>query len=91
MADWKYKVRLRDLHERYESGELTVREVGVELAARLRASGAWHDDDRGWRDELRHIAEELREEVEDVQDYDRILNDLYDLGDAGHMLWVGAV
>lgn len=82
MPTWKNTIRIGDLHEDYQAGNLSIQKVGVELARRLkvkRIEDAWG--------ELEEIIERF-ESVDDVEDYDNVLRDLYDFGDSGHLLWV---
>lgn len=78
MADWKTQIELGDIHHKFESGEMTIQQVGQELAKRLRASP--------YADDLDQEIGEL-ECVDDPDDYDEILSDLYDFGDWDHRIW----
>lgn len=79
MADWKTKIELRDLHEAFEKGEMTVKEVGKALADRVQKNR--------YAGELEDIIYELRV-VDDVDDYDWCLEQLYDFGDYDHRIWI---
>ncbi len=74
MANWKYRIDISNiLHtDTYPA----INDKGKELAKRIRAFP--HFEEHG--DPLNHIAWQF-EEVEDVEEFDYILDDLYDWGD----------
>jgi len=83
MADWQLKIKVGDLFQQFEEGTLCEKEVGKEIAKRLRTvvaearPGILTDD---LREEAIQIAEEL-ENVDDVEHLDEMLGTLFDWGD----------
>lgn len=82
MANWKTTVKIGDLHNSFEDGNLTIKEVGKEVADRLKRNNYADDCD------LQDIIELLETEDYDVEGYDYILRMLYDYGDLYHRIWV---
>lgn len=80
MANWKTNIPIGDLHEEFENGLKTVQEVGKELAARLRKSPHAQDD------RIIDLVDQL-EALDDVEDYDYLLQELYDFGDQDHRIF----
>jgi hypothetical protein len=81
---WDYIVKIGDvLHD----DTLSFEQKRDEVARRILASGAVREDtDRSV--DLRALAEELQDAA-DVDEYDWIMDDIYDLADTGKFLWVG--
>lgn len=79
MADWKHVIDMSHEHERYEFGEIAAPDVARKLAAQLMES-PYHED----------LADMIcmLSDCEDAEDYDAILEELYDFGDEGHRLFV---
>lgn len=76
---WKLSVKIGDLHDQYEKGELTLNEVATQFAARLVSKCS--------KDEyILDLAEELRE-VYDVAEYDEVLGRIYDYADR-QRIWI---
>jgi hypothetical protein len=81
---WDRKVKFRDLLSDDTSDENAVR-VGKGIAKRV--SGAVPEGDRFRDDDLTDIIERLNE-VEDCDELNDCLSDLYDWGDRGKRLFV---
>ena len=79
MADWKHTVELGDLHRKFDAGEIGIETVALGLAGRLKETP--------YAEDLADLIDEL-EMVSDVEDYDYILEQVYDFGDADHQLWI---
>ena len=84
MADWKHKLIIGDLHRKHERKEITPEELGKEVAKRLTAlldsnSPPIPDD---LLDEAQDIANRFECDIENVEDYDNVLRELYDWGDS---------
>ena len=79
MPNWQYKLDLKDLWEKYDKGELTPQEGGKEVAKRLQNLIPLLPTQ--FQDEANKIADAFEIEIDDIDDFDRILNDLYDLAD----------
>ncbi len=82
MREWRSKIEVKDLHEGFEEGRLTVPMVGNELARRVRKSP--------YAAELEDIAAAL-EGVQEIDDYDAALADLYDFGDRDKRIWINTL
>jgi uroporphyrinogen-III synthase len=76
MANWIHKLDLKDLFDAYDNKEKTTAEVGKETAKRLRALHLPED----FQSDQEDIAG-MFEEVETQQEFNEVLNELYDLGD----------
>jgi hypothetical protein len=76
----KTKVKLDDLHDKFENGEISITEVAKQLAERLKTSPHYRDDNR-----LAELAFYL-ENIEEVDEYDSVLDDLYNFGDEEVMM-----
>jgi len=77
MADWIYKLQLKDLHDGYKGGSITIDKLGIEVSKRLRKMSLPEPYDF----EAEDIASDF-EDVQDVEDYDAALERLYDLADS---------
>lgn len=83
MTEWKHKLILKDIHERYHSDEITAEEVGKETAKRIREllaknSPPFTDNQK---EEAEDIAWCFDNDVQEIDDYDTLLNELYDWAD----------
>ena len=85
MTDWRHKLEIADLHKSYQSGEITSPNLGVAVAKRLRSL---IDDKHKLSpipeellDEADDIASEFKSGIKTIDDYDQILERLYDWGD----------
>ncbi len=90
MSQWQHKVELKDLHDNYQQGLLTIQEVASGVACRLEILKTQIQKKNNkfeveYLPQLEEIILEFQEfakdEVSDVNDYDSILNELYDFGD----------
>jgi len=79
MADWKTTVRIGDLHAARKRGEMTIREVGEKVAARLERNR--------YAGDLKRVISRLRR-IRSVEAYDACLEKLYNFADVGHRIWI---
>ncbi len=86
---WKATIKIGDLHARYQAGELPIVEVAKQLADRVEKyrDKTFLEESDEWC-ELDDIIFWFREDVQDVNDYDGVLAELYNWADEGHRLWV---
>jgi hypothetical protein len=86
---WKATIKVGDLHARYQAGELPIVEVAKQLADRVEKfrDKTFTEETDEWH-ELDDIIFWFREDVQDVTDYDGVLNELYNWADEGRRLWV---
>ena len=76
MANWKYKISVKNEHDAYRAERMTIQEVAKSLSRKLRFLPCYQYDEK-----LQEIASWLISDVENVDDYDRLLEELYDWGD----------
>ena len=81
MTKWRSVVVIGDLHKSHENGEITINEVARRLEECL-AANRFKEALHGFRKRLLM--------VEDVEEYDDILEELYDFADDGHKIWLDA-
>lgn len=91
MANWRYKLELSDLKDKFENDEISIDNLGTEMAKRIRNLKLKPFDSR-FQKELDTIANEF-ETCKDVDNFDSILDRLYDWGDTGNfnekLCWIG--
>jgi hypothetical protein len=88
MPNWKYNIRIGDLHGDYENGDKTIQEVAGVLAKRLRKSVKENDIGMGLLDCIENL-EGLAEDPEaDADAYDDVLGELYYYADRDHLIWL---
>jgi FMN phosphatase YigB (HAD superfamily) len=83
MPKWEKTLEVKDLWEKYENDEINIEDLSKQVAKRLET--LYPGDDR-WMDIQDFI--DRFECVEDVEEFDDILDELYDWGDNGHRLWI---
>ncbi len=95
MANWKYKIEMKKHMDACRNGEITVGELGLKFKKRLEPIlKSLKDED--YIDELQEIIWDF-ENVIDDNDFDSVLERLYDFGDypldnkwpPTKMMWVG--
>uniref|UniRef100_A0A6M3KLC9 Uncharacterized protein n=1 Tax=viral metagenome TaxID=1070528 RepID=A0A6M3KLC9_9ZZZZ len=99
MANWKYQIDVRKEWKRAETQEITPQELARVIAEKLKALPCFSDDD-----DLQNIVEAFEElnldDAATFDDFDEIMNGLYDWGDQevspygkwprNAMCWIGA-
>lgn len=89
-ANWDFKVNLGALHRQFRDGEIDLVELGKRLHTQLsRVAKASRMAGTDLADDLSDPMEELLllDEGSEEDDYNAILQDLYDIGDAGKRIW----
>lgn len=83
MTDWKHTLDITDLHESYQRGDMIIDEVAKEVAKRLRALVTENKPpiEQYLIDQANVIADSLEHEIEVVEQYDNLLNNLYEWAD----------
>lgn len=76
MANWKYKLKAKDLWESYKGNHITASELGKLLAQRIREAAFYQE----YKNQLEEIIDNF-ENVDDIEDFDYVLNELYDWAD----------
>jgi hypothetical protein len=85
MARWKYRLNLDDLFRAFDEGTMEAPDIGNEVAKRLRAidfSDSFHNGERDY------LADSF-EFTPDAQEFDAVMNDLYDFADTVR-LWISS-
>jgi hypothetical protein len=77
MANWTHRLELKDLWEEFDNGTKTVDAIAKEVSTRLKALKLPEDFEGDQYD----IIERLDESDINEQEFNDIMNRLYDLGD----------
>ena len=76
MANWQYKLHLKDLWDSYDSGTVSITWVAEKTVQRLKSLGLPPD--------FTHIVNRIIDDLngaETIEEYDAVFNDIWDLGD----------
>jgi len=76
MSRWLNRLELIDIWKKYRADKIAIAEAGKEVAKRIRKLKCFEAE----KETLEDIACDF-ECVETVEDFDSVLNDLYDWGD----------
>jgi hypothetical protein len=81
MANWQHRLKLKDISEAYDRKEIDSKEAGKKTSERIKQL-AEHliPAYASYKEEFLEIAYQF-ESVEDQDDYNNCLEQLYDLGD----------
>ncbi len=86
MANWKTTLDISDLWSKFDDGDLSVQELASKIAQRLESNEFYGDDD------LVEIVYNFVSLAEDSNaeddDFDYIMQDLYDYADVEHRIWI---
>jgi hypothetical protein len=85
LKDWDEKIDISDLIDNYNDDKINVIAVAKGLADRL-AACKWSK-----KDFIVDCIARLRDAVEDEDEFDELLEELYDWGDTNKRLWVQAM
>lgn len=77
MANWKYRLNLKDLWESREAEEISLKEMGMRITERIKKLPCY----KKYEDELEDIAMNFKCINEDVEEFDGALEKLYDWAD----------
>ncbi len=93
MANWKYQTSIKTIHDTYQD-TLDLEQLKTAMAAKVRqlATKTISIADRDYFSDseiLETLAQNF-EIVKDIDEYDEVLSELYDWGDAGHKCWIGS-
>ena len=77
MANWVYRLDLRDLWKSYKENKITIKKLGKSVAKRIRKLPCYEI----FEDKLESIAMGFEICVNNVEDFDSILKILYDWAD----------
>ena len=98
MTNWKYKVELHDVIEQCENEKITVEQLSKEVVRRLKTLESTISEKR-YAETLNDIINRF-DSCSDEDDFNEILNDLYDWGDTeinyspslikNRLCWIGA-
>ena len=94
MANWKYKLKLVDLKDEFEADKIPLDELCKKIASRIEELPCYKIDTT-----LQEIVMQFEDEIADTNDFDNILEQLYDWGDeevkpygkwpANKQCWIG--
>ena len=76
MSKWVNRLDLKDLWVKRNEGKLTIQELGKQVARRIRKMPVY----KKYEEELEDIADSF-DYVEDVEEFDDVLAQLYDWAD----------
>lgn len=79
MAEWKHVIDISDSFYKYSTGKVTVREAADDLIEKLRRSPYVHD--------LVGMIWNLTD-CDDAEEFDELLEELFDFGDDNHKLFI---
>lgn len=80
MANWKYRVDLADLKDKYEDGEIDISELRDGVVERLEELKTKIKDSY-YKELLQEITDSFICEVFDEKDFNNVMGDLFDWGD----------
>jgi DNA-binding transcriptional regulator GbsR (MarR family) len=83
---WIYKIVIADITKPYRDRDVTdeeAKQIGKRVAERIRQSEAYHH----FKTELEEIANKFEEQVTSQEDFNEVLDELYDVADS-HSIWV---
>jgi hypothetical protein len=94
MVNWKHRIKLNDLRDKYDDGEITVSECGKKTAERIKKSSAVNDPE--WGESFKLVAKAF-ERIKTEKGFNNALERLYNLGDtllndrwsSTKLCWVG--
>lgn len=78
MGEWKATIDISEEHEAFENGDMTIEQVAKTVAEKL--------GETAFKEDLADLIVALGD-CHDVEDYDDILNEVYDFADM-NKLWV---
>jgi hypothetical protein len=90
MANWKSKIDVSDLMEKYHDDELALTALSKGVAERVRANKFAKEKDSSTGERLETIALGF-DDIDDDEDedgFDYWLEQLYNLGDFDHLIWI---
>lgn len=94
---WASVIDVKQEYSQFQDGDITIDDLAKSLAAKIRqnkfAKAAEDPDSNGeffrYAEDLLEIAECFEHDVNgDVDEYDEILNNLYDLADVDRRIWI---
>ena len=91
MAQWQTKLEMRDIRGAHTAGTMTVPQMAGEVARRLREKSLRWLADFHVSDELEDVIanfEDIAEHGGDVDDFDGVLESLYDWADDDNRMWI---
>lgn len=94
MTNWKTTLNITVAHDLFREGKIEARELAARVLAKVKKNQYFKDEST--RD---LIAETILEDLEALaensdttaDDYDCVLNELYNYADEGHKIWVKTV
>lgn len=90
MANWKHVINISDEYRLFNDEECTVQDVALKIHTELKLSPyTLNDEIVSVLDRLTSITENSSlNDPDDVEDFNDIINDIYDFGDVDNRLFV---
>lgn len=92
MTNWKHTINISNLHQSYQTGNLTVSELAMGMHQRLTQTPYYESENEYEFQEITDWFKDVAEDAESgeagINDYDSVLSELYNWGDYGHRLFV---
>jgi len=82
MTKWEYEIVISDITRNYDEDESKVNSIGKAVSERIRQSDAY----KRYPTSLEKIAKKMEAVTTEAQ-FNRVLSELYDFGDA-HAIWI---
>jgi hypothetical protein len=89
MTNWKTTLDIADLHQAHRAGDITIQEVAAGVAKRFKKNRFAKEDEGFQAEDIIDWLEDLAEDPNATpNDYDGVLNELYNFADWDHRIWV---
>ena len=86
MIEWNYTINITNLHKSYISGKITAEFLGKTLASILKNSPYYTQTFLDFVEIVGDFEEMTR--LDDIRDYNHILDTLYDFADDHNRIWI---
>jgi len=82
MKKWKYRLELKDLWDKRNGGEITIQQMGKEISKRIKNLPCYKQEE-----DLEIISDDF-EFIEDIDNFDNVLEQLYNWADYDKKCWI---
>src|SRR4030066_1600682 len=83
MADWQYRIDLKEIWKEFDEEKIDVVTAGKEVAEIIKHSRPYLDDSYNCKDELNDIIYLFENESETEEEFNVAMRELYNWGDQG--------
>lgn len=89
MANWQYKIKIGDDIKNFEEHKISINQLSIKISEKLKPiiKSLQSNGRIEIANELISVQQNLKT-IEDEDNFDDIMNDLYDIGDNEHLLWL---